>query len=102
MGLFDSIWDAATDLYHEFTGIPTADEKRNQQRAINDQIQAYKEQTELTRKELDQKRSEEAAEKRRIEEKQIRALRRNYRSAGSGLLGMGESANEDMSSTLGG
>lgn len=70
--------------------------------AINDQIKAYKDQTELTKQQLNQTKNEEVAQKRRIEEKQIRALRRNYRSQGAGLLGVGAPASQDMSSNLGG
>jgi len=68
---------------------------------INQQIKSYKDQTELTRKELANKRNETLAEKRRIEEKTIRGLRRNYRSPG-GMLGQGSPAASDMSSQLGG
>lgn len=76
------LWDKATDVAHAVTGIPTADEKRNQQKAVNDQIKAYREQTAITKAEIDRKRGEEAVEKRRIQEKQIRSLRRNFRPAG--------------------
>lgn len=95
--------DFATDIYHKVTGIPTEDEKRNQQRMISDQIKAYQEQTELTRQELNTKREEVAAEKRRVNEKQIRALRRNYSGAGmGGFLGSQPSDQSGMSSKLGG
>lgn len=66
---------------------------------INKQMEEYKKQTELTRSELERTRGEAAAEKRKIQEKQIRSLRRNYRP--SGLLGVGESATPDMSQQLG-
>lgn len=68
-------------------------------RMMNEQMKAYKNQTELTRKELERTRGEADAQKRRIQEKQIRALRRNYRP--QGLLGVGEPASSDMSSSLG-
>jgi len=68
--------------YHAATGTPTSKEKREQQRVMNEQIAAYKEQTELTKQELARKKDEEQVEKRRIEEKQIRALRRNRSSQG--------------------
>lgn len=54
----------------------------DQRYAINDQIKSYKDQTELTRNELARNRDEQVAEKRKINEKQIRSLRRNYRPAG--------------------
>lgn len=100
MGVLDDIWDAVTDFGHAVTGIPTAEEKRNQQRMIQEQIDAYKEQTEITRQELARKKDEEATEKRRIEEKQIRSLRRNYR--GQGFLGGAASDQPGMSAKLGG
>lgn len=68
--------------------------------AINDQIKAYKEQSQLTREELSRVRNEQAMEKRRIQEKQIRALRRNYRP--QGLLGTGSAPADDVSQKLGG
>ena len=66
---------------------------------MEQQMRAYREQTELTREEINRKRNEQASEKRRIQEKQIRSLRRNYRPAG--MLGVGAPASEDMSSQLG-
>lgn len=48
----------------------------------NEQIKAYREQTELTREEIKKKQSSLDADKRRVEEKQIRALRNNYRPRG--------------------
>jgi len=100
MGFFHDVWDKATDILHGISGMPTADDKRNQQKMINDQIKAYKDQTDITRQELNSKRDQVASEKRRVEEKQIRSLRRNYRAPG--FLGGGESAQPDMTSKLGG
>lgn len=89
-----------TDKASEIVGLPTADEKRHKQKEVNDQIKAYKEQTELTRKEIEAKRGEAAAEKRRVDQKQIRQLRRNY---GTGtLLGSSTPASPDMNNKLGG
>lgn len=68
--------------------------------AMNDQMKMYKEQTEITKQEIARKQNEEAVEKRRIEEKQIRTLRRNYRS--SGILGGAASTQPDMNQQLGG
>lgn len=100
MGFFHDVWDKTTDFAHSVSGIPTADEKRNAQRMMNDQVKAYRDQTEITRKEIDRKKGEELAEKRRVEEKQVRSLRRNYRT--QGMLGGGQSDQSGMSSQLGG
>lgn len=99
-----------SDFYHRVTGIPTAKERRatkkfqlNEQQAINDQIKAYREQTQIAREELNQKRASELIEKRRINEKQIRALRNNFRA--QGLLGgrqLSETDQSGMTSKLGG
>ena len=102
MGILHKIWDVGTDVAHAVTGIPTADQRRNDQKAMNDQIKAYREQTEITKQEIARKKGEELAEKRRIEEKQIRGLRRNYRGAGGGMLGASSSGEADMSAKLGG
>lgn len=89
-----------TDALHGISGVPTADEKRNAQKLMNDQIKAYKDQTDLARQELNEKRDQVAAEKRRVNEKQIRSLRRNYSSPG--FLGGSDSSQPDMTSKLGG
>lgn len=90
-----------SDVWHAATGSPTADERRNQQNMINEQIKAYKDQTELAKQDLANKKNEIDAQKRRIEEKQIRALRRNYRP--QGFLGSsGGSSQDDMNTKLGG
>ena len=75
---------------------------RDQRNLVNSQIKAYQDQTALAKQQLDESRAATQAEKRRVEEKQIRALRRNYRSNGAGMLGVGNSASQDMDSQLGG
>lgn len=106
MGWFGPVGDwlteKETDVAGKALGIPTADERRKSQQMINEQIKAYKDQTEITRQEINRKKGEEAVEKRRVEEKQIRALRRNYRSSGRGMLGSSGSAEQDMTTKLGG
>lgn len=100
MGIFNKIWDVATDVGHMVTGIPTAQEKRAAKGMMDEQIKAYKEQTALTRSEIERKRGEEKAEKRRVEEKQIRQIKRGYRS--SSMLGSTNSTEPDMNQKLGG
>ena len=68
---------------------------------LNDQINAYKEQTRIAKEETDRKRGEQAAEKRRINEKQIRTLRRNYRPAGF-LNNAASAPTGDLTQNLGG
>ncbi len=77
-----------------------AAEKKNAQSLINMQVNAYNKQTELSKQMLDATRNQEAVEKRRIEEKQIRSLRRNYGAQSS--LGSQDSGQPDMSDKLGG
>lgn len=77
-------------------------QERDQRKMINNQINAYKEQTALTRQQLNETRAETAVEKRSIQEKQIRSLRRNYRAQGAGMLGQGQAAEQDMNNKLGG
>ncbi len=71
-----------SDLYHTVSGTPTGAQKRVQINAIEGEIRAYKAQTDMAEKELNMKRDQLTAEKRRVNEKQIRALRRNSRSGG--------------------
>lgn len=86
----DYVEDKTTDFLHNITGIPTADEKRNIQRQVADQIKAYKDQTAITEQQINETRAEKAVEKRRINEKQIRSLRNNYRPAGGFLNNQGQ------------
>ena len=76
--------------------------ERDQRNMVNAQIKAYQDQTALARQQLDEARAATQAEKRRVEEKQIRSLRRNQRAQGVGLLGVGQPATQDMNSNLGG
>ena len=77
-------------------------QERDQRQLITSQINAYKEQTSLTKQQLDETRAQTDVENRRIQEKQIRSLRRNYRSQSVGMLGQGQPAAQDMSAKLGG
>lgn len=104
----ESARNKAEGLFNTITGRPSAEQKRAMSNQINDQIRAYKEQTELSRQQLSKTRAEEAAQKRIIQEKQIRSIRRNYRSPGligavQGNLGDSASGSQSgMSSKLGG
>lgn len=63
------------------------------------EIKQYKKQTELARQELNKIRDQQATEKRRINEKQIRSLRNNYRPRSLFAAANNE---EGMSDQLGG
>jgi len=78
------------------------EQDRQQRQVVNDQIAAYKEQTALAKQELDETRAQTETERRRVQEKQIRSLRRNYRAASIGMLGQGQPATQDMDTKLGG
>jgi hypothetical protein len=75
---------------------PSAADKRAQAGQVNAQIQAYKDQTALSQKAIDDARTEKDVVKRQVNEKQIRQLRNNYRPSG-GFLG----AQNHDTSTLG-
>ena len=85
MSLWDTIGDFTGGLVNKITGRPSQDDLRNQRYQINDQIKAYKDQTALTQQEINTARSEQDVEKRKINEKQIRSLRNNFRPAGGFL-----------------
>jgi|SRR5579872_444890 len=72
---------------------------RKQQQMVNAQIKAYQDQTELAKQQLDEARTQEDAEKRKVNEKQIRSLRSTYRGQNASLLGVGDN---DMTTNLGG
>lgn len=96
MGILGKIWDVATDVGHAVTGIPTAEQKRNTQKMMNDQINLYKQQTQLAESQMKEARDAKLREKKKIEEKQIRQLRRSNRSPG--FLDQGQ---DGLSNTLG-
>ena len=78
-------WDIASETYHLVTGQPTAKEKRSMAADMKSQMDEYRKARELTEQQINTARDEKRAEKRRIEEKQIRGLRNNYRSPGGFL-----------------
>ena len=94
-------WDIGSTTFHAITGTPNADEKRNQQYEMNDQIRAYKEQTDLSMKALEEKKNEADVEKRKINEKQIRALRSNFRAPSGFLNNQMPKTTNDTSAALG-
>jgi hypothetical protein len=96
---FNKIGDVAGGVFNKITGRPSADDVRNQQYAINDQIKAYKDQTALTEKEIGDARAQQDVVKRQINEKQIRSLRNNYRASGGFLNNQGASSQSALGSS---
>lgn len=85
MGLLKTLARGAqnlSDFEHRLFGMPTDREQTDMRYQVQDQMKAYKDQMEITKQEIERKRGEEKAEKRRIEEKQIRALRGRLRTPG--------------------
>jgi len=78
----DVALDKANDLFHKVTGVPTSDERRNQQSMMNEQLNAQRESTKLQEDEIRTAQASQDAEKRRIQEKQIRGMRNQYRPSG--------------------
>src|ERR1017187_9909174 len=81
----DKLNDVAGATFNKATGNKPEREKRSEARAIGEQIQAYKNQTALAAKEVENARAEKDVQKRKINEKQIRSLRNNY-SSSNGFL----------------
>lgn len=98
-----SWWTKLRDKYVniETMGLKNPERDRETRGLIKDQIRSYQEQTNIAKDQLAQIRNEQDVQKRRIEEKQIRSLRRNYRAANVGLLGVGSPATSDTTSKLG-
>lgn len=90
-----NVGNAEGALFNKVTGRPSADDKRQQSSMVNQQIQAYKDQTALSQKQLDETRAQKDVVKRQINEKQIRALRNSY-GGNRGFL------NQGSGSSLGG
>lgn len=99
MSFLDDLGDTVVGLLT--LGAYDPDAKREQERMVNDQIKAYRDQTELTRQQLNESRAATAEQKRLVNKKQIRSLRQNYRAQGAGFLGVGQPAAQDTSSQLG-
>jgi hypothetical protein len=91
-------YEMGKGIFDTITGQPSSAEKK----LMNEQMKAYKEQSEITKNELNRVKGEEVAEKRRIQEKQIRALR--GRQSSRGFLGTTspEATTPGTSSKLGG
>jgi hypothetical protein len=81
----DVTGDIAGGVINKVTGNKPEREKRSEARAIGEQIQAYKDQTALAAKEVETARAEKDVQKRKINEKQIRSLRNNFRPSGGFL-----------------
>lgn len=84
-GFLNRARSAEESGFNAVTGRTSSSDKRIQTQQINDQIQAYKDQTAITQKQIDSVKAEKDAEKRKINEKQIRSLRSSNRSS-SGFL----------------
>ena len=84
MAWYDKVIDIATSPIRGARDVLLGDpsEKRAAARAMQSQVDAYKKQTELATSEMERVRGEENAEKRRINEKQIRSTRRGHSNAG--------------------
>jgi outer membrane PBP1 activator LpoA protein len=98
-----SWWTKTRDAWETVTSLGTYNpsQQRAQKQMINAQVQAYKDQTEIAKEQLAQSQAATDAEKKRVQEKQIRSLRNTYRASSAGLLNVGSGDNE-MSSQLGG
>jgi hypothetical protein len=79
-------YSALGGAFDRATGRESAADKRLQMQSIAQQTDAYKAQTALDQQQINDARASQDVQKRKIEEKQIRALRNNYRSPG-GYLG---------------
>lgn len=82
MPFFENLFNTLGDTVEYLVKGEGPEERHERNEQVKSQMEAYKEQTQLTRDEINRKRGEEKAEKRRVEEKQIRNLRRNYSTRG--------------------
>jgi hypothetical protein len=96
--VYKSPFDVSKGIINTVTGKPD----KNQQKLINEQIKSYQEQSKLAKDELAKAKDQQIAEKRRIQEKQIRSLR--GRGSSRGFLGSSnpEPGNAGLSNQLGG
>jgi phage shock protein A len=97
-----SIWDSIKDVGKGILDTITGKGDRDQKKLLNQQMKDYQEQSRITKEELAKARGAEVAEKRRIQEKQIRSLR--GKASSRGFLGSSnaESGNQGLGTQLGG
>lgn len=81
-GALNRAYSGIGGAFNKVIGRESSADKRTQMQAIYAQTQAYKDQTAITQKQIDDTRAQEDVQKRKIEEKQIRALRGGFRPAG--------------------
>lgn len=73
-----SVFGFLGDVWNTITGQPTSRERREQARAVQEQLEMYREQTRLANEELEKAKHTRELEQQKINEKQVRALRSNY------------------------
>lgn len=74
--------------------------RKNAERLTQAQIKSYQDQSKITQDAINEARQQKAVEKQRIDEKRVRALRRNYRTPG--FLGSGSVDAPPVQNLLGG
>jgi hypothetical protein len=90
-GFLNNVREGEQDLFNKATGRISASDRRATNQMLTDQVNSYKEMTEISKKQIAEKKDEQSAEKRKINEKQIRSLRRNYRP--QGIMNAGSNPN---------
>jgi len=96
----ESATNKAGGLANSVLGRSSAQDKRLQAQDAQSQIQAYKDQTAITQRQIDAAQAEKSVVRRQVEQKQIRALRNNYRpSGGTGFLGNAGQNNSSLGGT---
>jgi hypothetical protein len=94
-------WEGFWSSLDESLGFRGPRGKKKDQELMNQQIKDYQEQSKLAKEEMTRAKDAQVAEKRRIQEKQIRSLRRH--SSSRGFLGTSnDMAAMNQSSSLGG
>lgn len=86
-------------IKEDILGMPSEKEKRQQNKLIKEQIDAYKSQTEILKKDVEAKREQLASEKRRVNEKQIRLLKNRYRASGGLIRNRGPAMRNQLTET---
>jgi transcription initiation factor TFIID subunit TAF12 len=98
-GLLNRGYSAAGGAVNKALGRESSADKRIEAQNASDQITAYKEQTRLAQEETDRLKNQEQVEKRRVNEKQIRLLRNQYRAGGTGMLGSSSASGSTLGSS---
>jgi hypothetical protein len=71
-------------FFNDISNIVSGNDWKKQQTDVFDQMKAYQEQTDMAKQQMSDLQNQERIQRQKIQEKQIRSLRSNYRGGAAG------------------